>query len=507
MKSCAASTIAFVVFAAGIPLGASANGTGDGLVANWTLNDGGAVGNAIGNGATIADSGPNGYNGTILSGGDTLTSIQGVIGTGLNFSGDNSSSAADIEVPAGGTSLGGTNALTISLWVNIPNIPTASGTTENVALDLWDGGTSPAECYYLGTRYNKSLTTDNGLQYSFAENIFQYDHAVSDSSGNRGFWARTDGTGFEAGTWEQVTIEYYGGNSQSALSYDQLYVNGLFVGSSEGGGKSPVPAPSSGQYLEIGYDNGTMWKGGLNDIGIWNTNIAGAFSFATQIADNGTPPGVAEGQPAGAEVGALYNTPMYNNHTGALSQYGVSAMDKLFTLYGLASTTPVGVTTSNGTLGWQYVASGLTAGSGVAGQLSAGQFFVQLDANGGGVVTVLPGDAIGDGKVDVNDLTIVLSHFGESGQSWSTGDFIGDGKVDINDLTILLTNFGESYGSPAGAMAAVPEPSVLMLISGALAGMLAFAWRRREQMRGAEGSRAEVQGREDLPPWPLELEL
>ena len=170
---------------------------------------------------------------------------------------------------------------------------------------------------------------------------------------------------------------------------------------------------------------------------------------------------------------------MYNNHSGALSQYGVSAMDKLFTLYDTQAAAPAGVTTSNGTLGWKYVSGGLTGGSGVAGQLSDGQYFVQLDSNGGGVESLLPGDAIGDGKVDVNDLTIVLSHFGQTGLSWSTGDFTGDGKVNVNDLTIVLSNFGKSVSSSAGAAAAVPEPSVLLLASGALAGLLACAWRRR----------------------------
>ena len=96
---------------------------------------------------------------------------------------------------------------------------------------------------------------------------------------------------------------------------------------------------------------------------------------------------------------------MFNNHSGALSQYGVSAMDKLFTLYDAQATAPAGVTTVNGTLGWKYVSGGLSASSGVAGQLSDGQYFVQLDQSGGGVESLLPGDANGDGKVDVNDLT------------------------------------------------------------------------------------------------------
>ena len=72
-----------------------------------------------------------------------------------------------------------------------------------------------------------------------------------------------------------------------------------------------------------------------------------------------------------------------------------------------------------------------------------------------------PGDANGDGKVDINDLTIVLSDFGQTGCAWSQGCMDGDptGKVDINDLTIVLADFGTTY--TAAGIKAVPEPSCL----------------------------------------------
>ena len=63
----------------------------------------------------------------------------------------------------------------------------------------------------------------------------------------------------------------------------------------------------------------------------------------------------------------------------------------------------------------------------------------------------LPGDANLDGKVNINDLTIVLAHFGQSGMTWVTGDFNGDGKVDVNDLTIVLSNFGQSLSGSSAA--------------------------------------------------------
>jgi hypothetical protein len=94
---------------------------------------------------------------------------------------------------------------------------------------------------------------------------------------------------------------------------------------------------------------------------------------------------------------------------------------------------------------------------------------------------ILPGDANIDGRVDINDLTTVLTSYNQTGQSWSTGDFIGDGTVDINDLTIVLTNYNASVGSSAaGIGGAVPEPGVLALVVAGAAGLLAYAWRKRK---------------------------
>ncbi len=92
---------------------------------------------------------------------------------------------------------------------------------------------------------------------------------------------------------------------------------------------------------------------------------------------------------------------------------------------------------------------------------------------------LLAGDANGDGKVDVNDLTVVLSHFGQTGQSWSSGDFTGDGTVDVNDLTILLSHFGDTAGATApGNVSAVPEPGALLLAAIGLLAALAGLRRR-----------------------------
>jgi hypothetical protein len=92
----------------------------------------------------------------------------------------------------------------------------------------------------------------------------------------------------------------------------------------------------------------------------------------------------------------------------------------------------------------------------------------------------LPGDANLDGQVDINDLTIVLAHYNQTGMVWSQGEFTGSGAVDINDLTIVLAHYNQSFGSSAAGIAAVPEPSAMLLAAAGLTGLLACAWRRRK---------------------------
>ena len=59
----------------------------------------------------------------------------------------------------------------------------------------------------------------------------------------------------------------------------------------------------------------------------------------------------------------------------------------------------------------------------------------------------LLGDANLDGKVDINDLTIVLAHYNQTGMTWTDGEFTGSGTVDINDLTIVLANYGQTLAA------------------------------------------------------------
>jgi hypothetical protein len=57
--------------------------------------------------------------------------------------------------------------------------------------------------------------------------------------------------------------------------------------------------------------------------------------------------------------------------------------------------------------------------------------------------TLRPGDANGDGAVDVGDLGILAANYGGTEKTWAQGDFNGDHAVDVGDLGILAAHYGE----------------------------------------------------------------
>jgi len=86
----------------------------------------------------------------------------------------------------------------------------------------------------------------------------------------------------------------------------------------------------------------------------------------------------------------------------------------------------------------------------------------------------IPGDANESGVVDVVDLGILATHYGETGiaaaDRWGFGDFSNDGNVDVVDLGILATNYGLSGG------AEVPEPISLSIFGLGIMAIIRRKW-------------------------------
>lgn len=59
-------------------------------------------------------------------------------------------------------------------------------------------------------------------------------------------------------------------------------------------------------------------------------------------------------------------------------------------------------------------------------------------------VTPCTGDANLNGAVDIDDLNVVLSNWGQSGMAWTQGDMSGDGNVDIDDLNAVLSAWNQA---------------------------------------------------------------
>ena len=226
----------------------------------------------------------------------------------------------------------------------------------------------------------------------------------------------TDGSGWVANTWELVTVRYWGGNVGSDLSVSDIYVNGKYVGfgsTMNGLGNNTLPLNVPTSNLTIGNLSGGNqdWYGGLNDIGVWATDLTGPFNLTT--LNEGT-----EGA-EGGEVGALYNVPMYNGHSRpalAVRRQRHGPVVHPLRHPGLAEPPPSPPATARSpgsTFRWDAVA----ARRATPATTGTGQYFVQLDSNGGGVETVV---------------------------------------------------------------APTPEPGMLALLASGLVGLLAYAWRKRK---------------------------
>jgi autotransporter-associated beta strand protein len=140
-----------------------------------------------------------------------------------------------------------------------------------------------------------------------------------------------------------------------------------------------------------------------------------------------------------------------------------------------APTVATDLQTSYG-LGW---ASGQIRSTTAAADLTHTHALGWVDDTAHSQVTVmytLYGDTNLDGSVDGTDLNAVLSNYDTtSGAVWAAGDFNYDGSVDGTDLNTVLSN----YDQHLSVGAAVPEPSTLLLGAAGLAGLLAYARRKR----------------------------
>jgi hypothetical protein len=106
-----------------------------------------------------------------------------------------------------------------------------------------------------------------------------------------------------------------------------------------------------------------------------------------------------------------------------------------------------------------------------------------------GPETPLPGDANLDRVVDDKDASILAANWlVAEDATWFMGDFNQDGAVDDEDAAILAANRGQPLPAPWAGVA-VPEPSTVVLLWGALASLVAVRLGGIRPCRG-NGARA-----------------
>ncbi len=271
------------------------------------------------------------------------------------------------------------------------------------------------------------------------------------------------------------------------------------------------PDGKEGNSLQASYDGaeGANWVHRKHDLGgsvpatgvvtyMWSYMLSGVFDEGKMgfTSDAGTyypmPFTLAEVRGGAENMGALIND-AWHIHPGSGGAFGPVELDKWHTF---ALVIDMDSTTDNAST---YMAQGFEVTSEdhwfdasvdivtypivqwqhykyAYGANGAWDVYIDdLSVYDGMAIDIIewtPGDANKDGYVDVTDLGILATNYGESEKTWEEGDFTGDGLVNVSDLGELATNYG------TGPTSDVPEPSTLsLLVIGAFVSLLAL--RRR----------------------------
>jgi hypothetical protein len=139
------------------------------------------------------------------------------------------------------------------------------------------------------------------------------------------------------------------------------------------------------------------------------------------------------------------------------------------------------ITDTLGNLRLAGIHSSISQGQGHAGSPALGQYGdtaydIRMSTYSTWVARMVPGDANGDGRIDIDDYNLWAGNYGKTGLGLA-GDFDKDGVVDGADYTILADDWGFNTGAVsatggdgAGYQVApipgmlVPEPATMALL-------------------------------------------
>jgi hypothetical protein len=270
------------------------------------------------------------------------------------------------------------------------------------------------------------------------------------------------------GPWEEKTIELWFSADEADTAEEQV----LFE---QGGTTRGLNVYIHENELFVGAWNiandgdGSPWPGGadVND-------PANALFLSTPIQSDTIyhVAMVVDGDP---EAGSFEGT-----MTGYLNGEVFGAVSGVGIMYAASNNSSIGASTSqtffvrgNQVAGATYNFLGVIDEVALYNHVLSPEVIFQHSGND---EVGVPGDFNADGIVDVADYALLRDNFGgtfDRDESLSKGDFDRNTHVDLKDFR----GFRQAFNAPAGAAAAVPEPSTFTLLG--LAGALLLAFRRR----------------------------
>jgi chitodextrinase len=330
-----------------------------------------------------------------------------------------------------------------------PSVPTGltspSQTTSSISLS-WtasSAGTNPVSGYNVyrsgtkvGTTSNTSYT-DSGLS---ANTSYSYTVSAYDSSGNTS--AQSSASSFStlantptppsvptgltspSQTSSSISLSWTASSAgTNPVSGYNIYRNGTKVGTSSTTSYTDgsLSASTSYSYTVSAYDASG------------NTSAQSSSSSFSTLASSPTAPSVPTGLNSPSQTDSTINLAWTASTGGSGStSYNIYRNG---TKVGTSSTTSYTDTGLSANTSYSYTISAYGNNNATSAQSSTSSFktFITADING-------------DGVVNVFDLSILLSHWGETGASYAQGDLNGDGVVNVFDLSILLSHWGDTAG-------------------------------------------------------------
>jgi T5SS/PEP-CTERM-associated repeat protein len=421
-----------------------------------TINGSGSNWTSTAGTLTVGNNGP----GTVIvTGGATLSDLNGTLGSGATGVGTvavdgstwaNTNAAGTLFLGGNGNAGKGGVYISGGSTVSAQNV-TLRGTSTGTVLEIDVGRGSALNIGNGGTFTNGLTSASNNVRVVASAHV---------PAGNNytpitptAIWAGSGGYQAVGGTWDTGTHSFTASTVAAAAagspdSVDRSLQQRMLINDSTAHTWFGVGLLSSGSSTTLGL-TGTTLSGGpltsLNGLLTGGATVLDGWSLSGVSGYNGTDPFYLSfslpctGYKRSGLTVWRYNGTSWSNlspydltYDGALASFGDTT--------GLANNYAYAVT--------------------------------------GKAITLLPGDANGDHIVNINDLSKILANYDKTGMYWIDGDFNGDGTVDISDLSSLLANYDVTYTAGAG-IRAVPEPGTVALLAAGLVGLLAYAWRKR----------------------------